>query len=158
MGAAIEVTTSLIIHESNCQSGGEMNSQSQANTSISQTISTINYQKSPFSEETGGSTRKELSAKPSHCSGSQTWAGNFALLVFGKDWPALTNTLCFDTAWVGVARANLKNIPRIQRTHERYSVIHPVSSQWGEKPTEFSDLCHKQICYISAGFQIRRPC
>lgn len=39
--------------------------------------------------------------------------------------------------------------PRIQRTHERYTVsIHLTSSEWREKPTEVFDHRHKQTCYI----------
>lgn len=136
MGVAIEVTPSLIIHESNCQSGDEM--KCQANTGTSQTTSTIYYQKSSFSEETRGPTREALSAKPSHHSGRQIWAGNFALLMFGWECVAITNILCTSIVVqhsMGRGCQGLpKCTPRIQRTHERYTVIHPTSPPMGRKP------------------------
>lgn len=158
MRAAVEVPTSLTIHESNCQSGGEMDSDSQANTGISQTTSTTYYQKSSFSAEARGSAREVLSAKPSHHSGSQIWAGNFALPMFGWESPAHTNILCLPVvqhSMGGGCQFYLKSTPRIQRTHERYMVIHPTSSEWGENPTEVLDHHHKQICYLSTGFQMQ---
>lgn len=58
--------------------------------------------------------------------------------------------------------------PRIQRTHERYTVsIHLTSSERRQNPTQVLDHWHKQICYnqvlITAGLgqedsRCRKPC
>lgn len=67
--------------------------------------------------------------------------------------PDLSRQFCFAHIWMGVSSSHqhtvllvvqhsmgggchfyLKSTPRIQMTHERYNVIHPTSSEWGEKP------------------------